>query len=746
MYRDELFQDIQNALDSSNLVIGLYIGGASLICGLSMAADVFDGLRSKKFWFPCRYLSLNAASLTLLAVAMKLPLDLTTDMFTNWDWHGKLSSIIFMTTVVVHFMPSLGSMNDKEILTNVTALGILVITINVNVWMQLIALESYENHQSRTVLLAATIFLLVSLLALVSSAIMVPTTKRLVESKYQEMHKVALMEEQLGRTGETYDGRRGHVKKYWVMVETGSPQFVAARSVVSIASSAICFPGAIILVKVTFWDSNMKAISGSYQDSTTAYDDSVSLIYIFQLSVVCVGTMSAAVKWLFFVQAECSKTTNISFIKKLKIEAFWIQRLVDWRGSLSSLHIRHYRCGKCLHAAKVGSLNFCIGVQIFIVLSSKLIVFISAELLSILLWCLKHIKKSKTQHPSDATTSNEHMESESGHGAEQDLKRFVILLEGEEKLPEVTLKRICDRADKMIQTGTRKKPKNLIKLLKKSANFRGVGEFDQFQNLHSQEPPSCWTLPVVTLTSIAIGLPNIENHKTEQLLSSVREGMALAKLVEKTLNTNEFENIRNAADVTWVGVLLHRKWQDLNLQRKSRGYKNTKEILNELSNKAERILSVYNTQVNEFDMENPLNWPVEFVAAHSMYRISHTILLSFEGENEQTDVKLFDCLSSMIADVLAACLTNLPLAITSKYHRNAVEKREKSMHKALLLLGQTKDIVELLQQFERPSLDPEKAVYIDEWRNILLFQQHGEHPSPSVSTSRNETETTPVTN
>ncbi|XP_073041743.1 uncharacterized protein [Primulina eburnea] len=620
-------------------------------------------------------------------------------------------------------------MNDKEILTNVIGLGILVITINANVWMQLIALESYENRQSRTVLLAATIFLLVSFLALVFSAIMVPTTKRFVESKYQEMHKVALRGEISVRAGETHDEHRGRVKKYWVMVETGSPQFVAAHSVVSIASSAICFPAAIILVEMTFWDFSLKAIRGNYRDSTISYGDSVRLIYIFQLSGMCVGTLSAAVKWFFFLHTKCSKNTDRSFIKKLEIEAFWIQRLVDWRGSLSSLHIRHYWCGKCLLAAKVGILDFCIGVQ------TSVYTFM----------VLKTHKKIKTRHPSHATSSNDHMESESGHGAEQDIQRFVILLDRKEKLSEVTLKRICNRADKIIQTGTRKKPKNLKELLKKSVNFRGVGKFDQFQNLHSQEPPSCWTLAVVTLTSIAIGLPHIENHKTDQLLRSVREGMALAKLVEKTLKTNEFVNIRNAADVTWVGVILYRKWQDMNLQRKSCEYKNNKEILNELSNKAERILSVFNAQVNEFDLENSLNWPVAVVAAHSMYRISHTILLSFEEENEQPDEELFEQLSSMIADVLAACLTNLPRAITAKYHRNAIEKREKSMHKALLLLGQTEDIVEFLQQFERPSLDPEKAVYIDEWRNLLI-PRHGEHSAPSVSTSRNETGTTPAAN
>ncbi|KZV52153.1 hypothetical protein F511_07108 [Dorcoceras hygrometricum] len=297
---------------------------------------------------------------------------------------------------------------------------------------------------------------------------------------------------------------------------------------------------------------------------------------------------SAAVKWFFFVHAQCSKTTNGSFIKKFKIEAFWGLGMVDWRGRLSSTHIRHYYCRKCLHAAEVGGLSICV----------------------------------------------------------EDLKHFVILQEGEEKLPEVTLKRICSCADKIIQTGARKKPQNLIEFVKKNAKFRGVGEFDQ---LHTP-----------------LALPNMENHKTEQLLSS--------------------------------------KVADMNLQRKGGdACENGKEILNELSNKAERILSVFNTQMNGFDVENPVNWSVAVVAAHAMYRISHTILLSIETEEE-----LFEQLSSMIADVMASCLTNLPCAITSNYLRNAIERREKSMQKALILLGQTEDIVQLLQQLESPiSLDPQ---------------------------------------
>ncbi|KAL0318482.1 UNVERIFIED_CONTAM: hypothetical protein Sangu_2004400 [Sesamum angustifolium] len=118
-------------------------------------------------------------------------------------------------------------------------------------------------------------------------------------------------------------------------------------------------------------------------------------------------------------------------------------------------------------------------------------------------------------------------------------------------------------------------------------------------------------------------------------------------------------------------------------------------------------------------MKNPLNWPPKVIAANSMYRISRTVLLTHRAENDETDEQLFDQLSIMIADIMAACLTNLPQVITMKCHRNAIEEREKSVCKAALLLGETEEILALLQQRELPILDPDRAAYIEEWRALM---------------------------
>lgn len=127
--------------------IGMYVAAASLLCSAAMAADTLHGLTRKKHWFPSNYFSLNATSLTLLSVAMKLPLDLTTRMYTATDRLAKVSSLVFMSTAMANFLTSLGSMSDNDVLMNVTALAILVITVVSNVFIQIVQMNSYLGNR-----------------------------------------------------------------------------------------------------------------------------------------------------------------------------------------------------------------------------------------------------------------------------------------------------------------------------------------------------------------------------------------------------------------------------------------------------------------------------------------------------------------------------------------------------------------------------------------------------------------------
>ncbi|GKD51047.1 hypothetical protein Tco_1280023, partial [Tanacetum coccineum] len=131
--------------------VGLYVAGASLACTLAMAVDAFKGFRQWKLWFPNKFFVLNTVSITLIAIAMKLPVDLTTTSSVDFD--GKVVSIGFLFTMLANFLPSLGLMDDKELLVNMVAWSILLITITYS-WT-------------------------------------VPASRRILEHKYRELHKLA---------------------------------------------------------------------------------------------------------------------------------------------------------------------------------------------------------------------------------------------------------------------------------------------------------------------------------------------------------------------------------------------------------------------------------------------------------------------------------------------------------------------------------------------------------------------------
>ncbi|KAL7618592.1 hypothetical protein Lser_V15G01831 [Lactuca serriola] len=105
--------------------------------------------------------------------------------------------------------------------------------------------------------------------------------------------------------------------------------------------------------------------------------------------------------------------------------------------------------------------------------------------------------------------------------------------------------------------------------------------------------------------------------------------------------------------------------------------------------------------------------------------ISQTILLHCnEQESWPTDDEIFESITTIIADLLCACFTNIPCAITMKCHDNAIEKREDSIRIAAQLLGRSKKILKLLKKRQLPNLDMESMGYIDKWHALPKSKIH----------------------
>ncbi|KAK9159486.1 hypothetical protein Syun_005827 [Stephania yunnanensis] len=91
-------------------LIGLYVAGATLVCLVLMLWDIISSFRRKTRYIPCKWFSLNSATLTLLAIASKLPVDLTTYMPSAGD---QLSKLTGTTMVEIFSFQSLA--NNREL-------------------------------------------------------------------------------------------------------------------------------------------------------------------------------------------------------------------------------------------------------------------------------------------------------------------------------------------------------------------------------------------------------------------------------------------------------------------------------------------------------------------------------------------------------------------------------------------------------------------------------------------------------
>ncbi|KAI3521114.1 hypothetical protein L1887_10575 [Cichorium endivia] len=140
---------------------------------------------------------MNAASFTVIAAAMKLPMDLNNSMRGYVDQAAKHGSVGFMCAMMANVLRALATMDNKELIANIMPLGVQII------------------HAC--------------------SSLAILKSKQILESKYQAARETALKDQELQRQGRlTVDKLKQHVRKYWIMAATGEcPQFMTVCSVTS---------------------------------------------------------------------------------------------------------------------------------------------------------------------------------------------------------------------------------------------------------------------------------------------------------------------------------------------------------------------------------------------------------------------------------------------------------------------------------------------------------------------------------
>ncbi|KAI3677245.1 hypothetical protein L1987_86868 [Smallanthus sonchifolius] len=296
----------------------------------------------------------------------------------------------------------------------------------------------------------------------------------------------------------------------------------------------------------------------------------------------------------------------------------------------------------------------------------------------------------------------------------------VVQIEEDAKLTDRILRNTLPYITRLLKASEEKEPRNLMLLLEKSTGFNGVVEFenDQVQPLYEEETHNCWSLVLVTLTSIAIALPNIAPRHVKLLLSGMREGLQIVSHIEECLHGDgDTLETRKATKRVWVEVEIYRSWLQIDLQKMARKGKTTNEILRWLGDEAETIVRK-SSKKPSIDQS-----PYKFILASSMYKISQSMLLECDEEQSGSNgEKLFEWLSTIIADILFACFTNLPRVIKFKCHHHAIKKRGHNIRNAAELLGKSKKILKILKSCQLPDMDLDSRAYIDKWRVLPKSQ------------------------
>ncbi|MFS7982310.1 hypothetical protein Hanom_Chr10g00961291 [Helianthus anomalus] len=724
--------DLENKYSIPMVWIGMCIVFASLVCILAMVADLLHGIRSRKLWFPCKYFRMNAAFLSIMFVAMKLPVDLSGVIPGDMDEAGKLGSMAFMCAMMANILPSLATMGSNELLSNVTALCVLVFTLVLNVCIQIQSGVVSYNEDSviqmispkydvrslgiskhRNTLLA-TIYmtlLVVLLIIHVCSSFAILKSKKIIESKYRQGHNIASKDiQQSSEEVLTVEKLQKHVRSHWIMAESGSPQFITACFRTTSASGVICVLVTLLHTLTMSWI--IKDISR--KDYNSDYSWSMLVILIVQSIGVVIGTIAPLSRCFAILNFKVSLQMISKHVKVFEVESYWTQKLYDWKHASIRHQVRSHKIKVVIETLKRLILSFCIELQEGVVVVCKIIALIPFSFMLCVLYCLKPVKVvfcSSGQKDDNLEPS-------------KDLRPYVLQLEDEIELAERTMEGLTKSVNQLIHKGEENQPNNLIKMIleKSTCGFQGVKMFD---NMDHQD---CWSIPLVTLTTIATSLPKIEKKEVDSLLKSVREGLVYVALVEENLNgTDDYATLQEAARTLWQEVDVYHKWLGYKLQDPALQENRAGQIIERFRDTAKRI--IHTNDDTEGRNENSIHGGTckdecisKSICANSMYGITTTILRTYQTniDDKVSQKKLFDNLSSMITDVMAACLTNLPQVITMKCHTGVIEKREGNVKRAAELLGETTQIIKTLQDHGLPRMNSSDLPFMGKWRAYLV--------------------------
>ncbi|GJV74561.1 hypothetical protein Tco_1506145 [Tanacetum coccineum] len=279
----------------------------------------------------------------------------------------------------------------------------------------------------------------------ISSSLTIPTSKKILEFKYQATNKTCPTDQQQTQMS-LVEKLRQHVRRFWVMAETGSPQFVMASSPLSTASEVICVVVLVIqsLLMFQFLYGHFK-YGNEYNEYRSVYKRLILFILVTQSIGVVVGIIALVFRCFSVLSFKFVTKWDINQLMVFKVEKYWTQMLYEWKQNHVLILLSRRRPRTVLYNLKDIALSLCIRCQKALVVLCKVIWLVSIVVLKLVVYCLYCLKlvKAKLFTPPIELTGE----------INKDLSMYVLQVNDEMELAEKTLKGISNSMNSFVLKG-----------------------------------------------------------------------------------------------------------------------------------------------------------------------------------------------------------------------------------------------------------------------------------------------------
>ncbi|KAK9138854.1 hypothetical protein Sjap_009448 [Stephania japonica] len=618
--------------------IGLYVAGATLVCLILVLYDVISSFRRKTRYIPCKWFSLNSATLALLAIASKLPVDLTTYMPSTGDQLSKLTGTTMVCTSMCFLMTSLAINGEAESISNVIALCLFVVTIAVNICIQI-----YTG--------VIFLFIVEHIMILCCMLLLLPVLWFVAIGGNSD--KAIINETMKNTLNKGEASSLLHRVKLWYMSSCiSNPQYFV-KGYYGLSVVMICFLCLTVLSQAA-----LRLVVHKFRtcEGVSDYGWSISIILVTQIIVVVVTSLSAAFRWIVMLSdppifMNFGDASDPSFDVNFEVELFSVISLANNRElSKVSILFSFYFLLKVVHVFAT--------FLILLVLGGPLvgIRFIYRKIIGILpAYC-----------PASSTMSSTNAVLEKW---ETEMTETFICPEG---FPNWIMRTCVEDMNKWAHLSNRSPPNYLVQLLSRPRTrhlpqtlLNKLQQIGKAKGYHYKL--SCLSM-VILVKIVALSVPFT---LAEPILRALDEAFEIVYYIDEKVNVG---NYQDGIKRQFSKVLLHK---NVHLSKKDSSTNNLGMSVNEALTSIGNEWEAFPDGVGKMEIQ---------------------IIMGFiRGQAHASIEELYEDLEQLFVDMLLFFLPQLPIVALKEMNESPIEIREERARSALKLLCKLKLLEDKVQ-------------------------------------------------